>query len=264
MASRFNVEPQKLLTTLKDTVFKNATDSELLALVVVANEYGLNPLTKEIYAFPAKGGGIAPIVSIDGWISMVNRQPQLDGLSFEMSKDGEECTCKIFIKNRAHPVEVTEYKSECFRSTEPWKMMPKRMLRHKALMQAARVAFGFSGIHDEDEAQDIIKRANARVVGPVATSEPINPFAKTPDLIEAQTADYSEPPPFVPDTPQKQLQVALSDAGIVEAKFITVFKKQASSMVGKAKLVSELSDDAANAALAEINDIIALCEGGAE
>jgi len=31
------------------------------------------------------------------------------------------------------------------------------MLRHKALIQAVRVAFGFSGIYDEDEAQRIAK-----------------------------------------------------------------------------------------------------------
>jgi len=105
----------------------------------------------------------------------------------------------------------------------------------------------------------------------VATSEPINPFAAETITVGPglpmpypQNADYTEPPPFVPDTPQKQLQVALSDAGVVEAKFIATFKKQAGALVGKAKLVAELSDDAANAALAEINDIIALCEGGAE
>lgn len=59
MAGRFNVEPDKLLGTLKNTVFKGASNDELLALVVVANEYGLNPLTKEIYAFPAKGAALS-------------------------------------------------------------------------------------------------------------------------------------------------------------------------------------------------------------
>ena len=87
MASRFSVEPAKLLNTLKNTVFKNATDDELLALVVVANEYGLNPLTKEIYAFPAKGGGIVPVVSVDGWNNMANSHSQMDGMDFEFEHD---------------------------------------------------------------------------------------------------------------------------------------------------------------------------------
>lgn len=166
MANRLNVDPQKLLETLKNTVFKGANDSELLTLVVVANEYGLSPLLKEIYAFPAKGGGITPVVSIDGWISMVNRQPQLDGLEFEWVGDDppESCTCTIYIKNRTHPVRVTEFYKECVRQTEPWRQMPRRMLRHKALKEAARVAFGFSGITDEDEARDIMKNAEARIV----------------------------------------------------------------------------------------------------
>ena len=67
MAERMNLEPAKLPKALKDTVFKNASDDELLALVVVANEHKLNPFTKEIYAFPSRGGGIVPIISVDGW-----------------------------------------------------------------------------------------------------------------------------------------------------------------------------------------------------
>ena len=159
MARHLNVEPSKLLQTLKDTVFKGASDSELLALVVISNTYQLNPLLKEIYAFPSRGGGIVPVVSIDGWISMVNRQKNLDGLEFEFASNEDDtplsCTCTIYIKDRVHPVRVTEFFQECHRATDAWKQMPRRMLRHKALKEAARVAFGFSGITDEDEAKDI-------------------------------------------------------------------------------------------------------------
>lgn len=155
MATRLNVEPSKLHGTLKATVFKNATDDELLALVVVANEYKLNPLTKEIYAFPAKGGGIVPVVSVDGWVSMVNDHPQMDGMEFETHRadDGSlhSITCSIWRKDRNRPIKVTEILSECKRPTEPWKM-ENRMLRHKALIQCARYTFGFSGISDEEEA----------------------------------------------------------------------------------------------------------------
>jgi phage recombination protein Bet len=161
MATKFSVEPDKLLGTLKSTVFKGATNEELLALVVVSNSYGLNPLTKEIYAFPAKGGGIAPIVSIDGWIRMTNDHPQFDGMELDVdfADDGkpESATCRIFRKDRTHPTSITEYFAECCRNTDPWKQYPARMLRHKALIQCARVAFGFSGVYDEDEARDIAK-----------------------------------------------------------------------------------------------------------
>lgn len=196
MASRFSVEPAKLLSTLKSTVFKNASDDELLALVVVANEYGLNPLTKEIYAFPAKGGGIVPVVSIDGWINRMNSNAQFDGLEFEdVFADNKpvSTTATIWRKDRSRPVKITEYYSECKRNTEPWNQMPMRMLRHKALCQCVRVAFGFGGVFDEDEAKDIAMRdvtpekptakprfLNAATPEPVAEVSPEVPAAEIP------------------------------------------------------------------------------------
>lgn len=198
MAGKYNVEPGKLLDTLKNTVFKNATNDELLALVVVSNEYGLNPLTKEIHAFPAKGGGIVPVVSIDGWIRMMNDHPQFDGIDYEFEHDAKgslvACTSIIYRKDRSHPTRVTEYLAECRRNTEPWKM-ERRMLRHKATIQGARVAFGFSGITDEDEAAATPGLANARDVTP-ARSVPIDPFAEVPaepaaPVVEAEVVDQS-------------------------------------------------------------------------
>lgn len=183
MASRFSVDPTKLLDTLKNTVFKGATNDELFALVVVSNEYGLNPLTKEIYAFPAKGGGIVPVVSIDGWLRMMNDHPQFDGLDYEWQHEGEKliaCTAVIFRKDRSKPVRVTEYLSECKRNTDPWKM-EHRMLRHKATIQGARVAFGFSGITDEDEALNTPGLAGSRDVTPASSSKL---FAKKEEPID--------------------------------------------------------------------------------
>jgi phage recombination protein Bet len=148
-----DVDPEQLKKTLIDTVFKGANDVQLVSLLIVANQYKLNPFTKEIYAFPAKGGGITPVVGIDGWSRIINDNPVCDGIQFE--QDDESCTCKIYRKDRAHPTVVTEYLSECQGVSEPWKKYPKRMLRHKALIQCARVAFGFSGIYDEDEARRI-------------------------------------------------------------------------------------------------------------
>lgn len=155
MASKFSVEPTKLLETLRATLMPKATNEEMLSFVVVANQYGLNPFTREIYAFPARNGGIQPVVSVDGWIKMMNSHPEFDGILFTTDeKDGKthSVTATIYLKNRTHPVEVTEYFIECSRNTEPWKVNPRRMLRHKALIQCARVAFGFSGITDEEEA----------------------------------------------------------------------------------------------------------------
>jgi len=125
MASKVNIDPAKLHATLKATVFKGASDEEMLALVVVANTYGLNPLLKELYAFPAKGGGIVPVVSIDGWVSMVNTHPQMDGMEFEEHRNEagalQSITCRIWRKDRNRPIAVTEHLSECKRNSEPWR-----------------------------------------------------------------------------------------------------------------------------------------------
>ncbi len=157
LASRLEMgDGSGLIETLKATAFKGqVSDAQMTALMVVANQYGLNPWTKEIYAFPDKNNGIVPVVGVDGWARIINSDPQFDGMDFE--QDDESCTCIIFRKDRSHPVKVTEYMSECRRATGPWQSHPKRMLRHKAMIQCARLAFGYGGIFDQDEAERIVE-----------------------------------------------------------------------------------------------------------
>ncbi len=187
LATRLQVDPAKLLTILKGTVWKGASDEEIAALTIISNEYRLNPILKELYAYPAKGGGgIVPVVSIDGWLRITNDHSQMNGMVTSYDHDAAgallSCTATIYRKDREHPTVATEFLSECKRNTEPWKM-EHRMLRHKAIIQCARIAFGFSGIHDEDEGQVIAERA---VKGrEIAREEPLDPFAK-PLTVEAQ------------------------------------------------------------------------------
>lgn len=153
----------ELFSVLKATAFKgNATDAQMTALLVVANQYGLNPFTKELYAFPDKNNGIVPVVGVDGWSRIINGNPLFDGMDFK--QDDDSCTCIIYRKDRTHPVSTTEFMSECNRKQGPWLSHPKRMLRHKAMIQCARLAFGFAGIYDQDEAERIVSPD----VGPVS------------------------------------------------------------------------------------------------
>ena len=166
LAERFEVAPEKLLDTLKDTAFKQKvgdppiSNEQMMALLVVANEYQLNPFTKQIYAFPDKNNGIVPVVGVDGWSAIINSHPQHDGLEFE--EDSEGCTCIIYRKDRTRPTSATEYLSECKRSTKAWDSHPRRMLRHKALIQCARLAYGLTGIYDPDEGERIIEGETIR------------------------------------------------------------------------------------------------------
>lgn len=185
--------------TLRDTVFPQAGGrAEFAAFLMVARKYGLNPITREIYAFPKKGGGIVPIVSIDGWCNLINSHPAFDGMDFEEQVDdaGElvSTTCRIYRKDRQHPIAVTEWLSECVRATEPWKMK-HRMLRHKATIQCARYAFAFAGIYDEDEAE--------RFSAPREVRDNGAPTPPTPPTIEHRADEQPKPPP-PPSPPTKE------------------------------------------------------------
>lgn len=191
MANRFSVEPDKLLNTLKGTVFKNATNEQLMALVVVSNEYGLNPFTKQIFAFPDKSGGIIPVVSVDGWLHMMQEHPQFDGIEYEWDRDGAKiisCTAIIYRKDRSKPTRITEFLAECQRNTDPWNKSPSRMLRHRATIQCIRVAFGFS-VSDPEDAE----RATERDVGPIPGK---------PDLGLTVTHEVEAEPASDPVTPE--------------------------------------------------------------
>lgn len=154
LASRYNVDPAKLFTTIKQTLARQASNEELMAFSIVCDQYKLNPFVREIYAFPAKNGGIVPMVSIDGWLKIINSHPLFDGMEIHLSQDFSACTVTVYKKGNSHPTVITEYLQECERPTDPWRKSPRRMLRHKAIIQAGRVAFGFSGIYDEDEGKD--------------------------------------------------------------------------------------------------------------
>jgi phage recombination protein Bet len=158
LAVRFDLpQSEELYQVLKSTAFKgDVSDAQLSALLIVANQYGLNPWTKEIYAFPDKNNGIVPVVGVDGWARIINSNAAFDGMDFDQTDDS--CTCTIYRKDRSHPTKITEWMTECRRpGVKPWESHPYRMLRHKAMIQCARIAFGFGGIYDADEAERIME-----------------------------------------------------------------------------------------------------------
>lgn len=223
MSSRYGMEPAAFEETLRKTVCKGEVSrEEFAAFLLVAQEYGLNPLTKELYAFPAKGGGIQPIVSIDGWSRIINDHPAFDGMEFEDIREGENViaiTCRMFRKDRSRTVEATEYQKECARNTDVWRQWPRRMLRHKAMIQCARYAFGFSGIVDPDEYERQVEQVRqappagltARLQAANVSGEGFNASqaegpAHDPETGEIADAEFTDPPaddglPVRDDTP---------------------------------------------------------------
>ena len=183
-AERYSFDETALIDTLKATAFKVndgvVSDAQMMALLIVADQYSLNPFTKEIYAFPDKKNGIVPVVGVDGWSRIINGHSAFDGMTFQSSDvvitppGGKPCPewmdCTLYRKDRAHPIVIREYLDEVYREpfqgnrdgrsyavNGPWQSHTKRLLRHKATIQAARMAFGFVGIYDQDEAERILE-----------------------------------------------------------------------------------------------------------
>ena len=157
-AAELGMDGPRFYNTLVNTIFPNgkATLEQVQALVVVAREYKLNPITRQIWAFPAQGGGIVPIVSVDGWFRMASTHPDCAGITCDVAMDDDgkpvSATARVHRRSWKFPTEVTEYLSEVARNTKPWRDQPNRMLRHRAIVQAIRIAFGIGGVFEPDEA----------------------------------------------------------------------------------------------------------------
>lgn len=197
-----NVDPAELEQTLIQTAFKSSTQitrEQMGALLIVASQYKLNPWTKEIYAFPDKSKGIIPVVGVDGWSRIINSNPNLNGIEFVFSEKmvrmpeakvdcPEWVDCLIYRKDRDRPTVVREYLDEVYRKpvgqngyAGPWQSHPKRFLRHKALIQCARLAFGFVGIYDQDEAERINESGITKTIQGFAESVQLDGYQSFED-----------------------------------------------------------------------------------
>ena len=234
MAAKAGIEPAMYVATIKKTLVPKGeiSNEQLAACLSVADQYGLDPFTKEIFFFPAKGGGIAPVLSVDGWATLINRQPNMDGLTFDDAIDEGgnlvAITARIYRKDRSHPTEVTEYMAECVRDTDVWRKWPRRMLRHKALIQCARIAFGLSGLYDQDEAE----RGDIIDITPPAAPSPPSPAGRPARNDRRQP----EPEPEAEDSTDDAVAEALADgdADGGEKTILDEFREQ----IGMAKSVA--------------------------
>ena len=178
MAAKYHIAPEKFLDTLKQTAFQlkpgeTISNEQMQMLLVIANEYNLNPFLKQIYAFPDRNKGIVPIVGVDGYIRIVNEHGQANGWSFTISDTRvdlagivdvpEWIECIMYRKDREHPTIARVYMAESYRPAfetksghkikGPWQQYPRLMLENRAFIRAARFAFGFTGIYSEDDAE---------------------------------------------------------------------------------------------------------------
>lgn len=178
---------KNMIVSAKQQHGAQATNAELAVVAGVCSTYKLNPLVREAHAF-ISGGKLSVTIGIDGWIKIMNRQENFDGVEFEDKFDDTgkmiSVTTKIYTKNRSHPTCVTEYMDECYQEKSPaWQKFKKRMLRNKSLGQCVRVAFGISEVIDDDE--------QSRIEASAPREKDITPAAKVIDW-DAIKADMAE------------------------------------------------------------------------
>jgi phage recombination protein Bet len=243
LAAKYSVDPHAMADSLKQVAFRQkdgvvVSDAQMVALLIVADQYGLNPFTKEIYAYPDKNNGIVPVVGVDGWNRIANDHPQFDGEEIEFSENmiqieegakpcPEWLRVSVYRKDRKHPTVHTEHLDECYRKafkkaggdytiSGPWQTHTKRMLEHKARIQARRIAFGFGGIYDDDEAQRIIDaevvetkpyggktapKIMPRALEQAATTQPFAPAEVKPEAAKNIREEINEAAEFLGMTP---------------------------------------------------------------
>ena len=254
LAESFGIEgdAQEIVSILKATAFRSdkgeVSDAQLAALLIVAGQYRLNPWTKEIYAFPDKKNGIVPVVGVDGWSRIINEHPQFDGMEFRASEtmvrmaganvDAPEwMEAVIYRKDRSRPTVVREYLDEVYREpfkgqygvvVGPWQTHTKRFLRHKTSIQASRLAFGFGGIYDQDEAERIVEgKGQEKFMGAV-------------DEVKPEPAVFP-PERFTKNLPEWRKAIAMS-------------KATADSVIAKARTIGALTPEQEAAIRAPLTD----------
>jgi hypothetical protein len=103
--------------------------------------------------------------------------------------------CVMYRKDRSHPIAIREYLDEVYREpfagnkdgrnytvNGPWQTHTKRFLRHKTMIQASRLVFGFVGIFDQDEAERILEGQ----AEPVVSGNDLTPYTGGEASLEAK------------------------------------------------------------------------------
>jgi hypothetical protein len=121
----------------------------MLTLLTHAKRYGLNPILGEIACDYSEELGWQVYIPIDGWITLIQREPNFQGMTFTQAEKEEQelpiwMECTIYRSDRVVPMTVREYLREVKTNHPAWQKIPRRMLRYKALQQCVRLAFGIS------------------------------------------------------------------------------------------------------------------------
>ena len=244
-----DVSVSEIVSVMRAQVFRPGkgdqppSDAEVAAALMVAVSYGLNPFKREIFLIPTDRGYM-PYVGVDGWATLSAGRYKSLRFTYVDDERGNPISCTCHMDTGTCTFEVTEYVSECRRSTKPWEVSPRRQIRHKTFNQTCRIAFGVSGVIDDEEPQGFdpekavgapsegrsrlqalvdARKANTKGAAPAAaTVDP--PMLDLPVVSSSTAAEVQEPAkaPPVPPGPLSYRDDARPPEGTVVFAFVGV------------------------------------------
>ena len=146
-AQAIGVTPPSLTTWFSQyPQLSEVTQETCLRLIA---EYRLNPRADEIDLVQFEAGHWQVFITVNGWAKLINAHPAFCGIEFSEASELHQGVpiwmgCTIYRTDRVKPIEIKEYFTEMKTEHAAWQQMPRRMLRHRAMQQCARLAFGIT------------------------------------------------------------------------------------------------------------------------
>jgi len=165
--------PERYINLIKRTVAKKATNEELEMFLYTASRYDLDPLMKEIIFFKA---GTTPVMVVtrDGYLKVAMRDPQFDGLTAGVVRQGDKFRFNAneftvdhefgtkrgdilgawaiaYHKARRPVVCFVDFKEYRKRNNDVWANYPSAMIQKVAEVFALRRQFNISGLVAREE-----------------------------------------------------------------------------------------------------------------
>lgn len=137
--------------------------------------YQFNPLYRDILLLEKPDHSWRLIITADGWSRYMNRHPQFLGIAFRESTGNQDTIptwieCSIHRADRCQPITVREHYQEVKGEHHLWIQMPRRMLRHQALSQCARLAFGIANLDSAAPDPNELNDCDATQIGSIVPS----------------------------------------------------------------------------------------------
>jgi len=179
---------RSFVRSITQNAFRSLTvweESDLERFLLTCEQLGLSPVGNAIYAVQSESSGsqVLLCVGLDGWVQILNQHPAFDGMQFKESKElvggvPQWIECTIYRSDRRVPLSVKEYFTEVRRDSTAWSSHPRRMLRHKAMVQCARLSFNLSmqqNIFDPEELSATVNSSQTSTVGKTGQGTSIEP-----------------------------------------------------------------------------------------